>query len=400
MTMDINSRIDWHPGMEINSGILKLLDRQTYEINRQAISLILGMPASNFTKRGLRGRLNGTVCECHPAFVRRSIEIAGLKLTALLPSCRIVDVDEDVIVPIDSLEEDELYVAVGVSTEEVSYEVQDVPMKRPKYSYGIYTHKEVKEGDLMPIVRLYVEDGSLAIDQDYIIPPLFASADEGIMRWHGEMTEKVTALSCHKNLEESDLKYLLAKMAHFMSVDLADTNGRHLLPQMEKALGLLRKCLDAYLNVHGLSGEKPVEVAVPQLDTLNPSAFCKDVKKYFQYVENVLEIVIVVDRTIDFDTLKSQVRTELFEVLHPEMEQRLESMRTQLRQELLSELDNRIKQAVREACDELRMQIKDELDDELSASLHAALYQSLYDALYDALYVKMPKDNDDFMPLI
>ena len=93
--MDLNSKINWLPGMEITAQTFIGLEEKLDFQQRIAIRAALGS-----TRMGM---LPGATLNCEGIFVKNTYEIERLQCMALLPSGRIVDADEQAVVSIPML---------------------------------------------------------------------------------------------------------------------------------------------------------------------------------------------------------------------------------------------------------------------------------------------------------
>ena len=90
--MDLNSRINWLPGMEITAQTFIGLEEKLDFQQQIAIRAALGS-----TQMGM---LPGTELSCKGVFVKNTFEVESLRCMALLPSGKIVDADEKAVIPI------------------------------------------------------------------------------------------------------------------------------------------------------------------------------------------------------------------------------------------------------------------------------------------------------------
>ena len=160
--MNINSRIDWKSGMAISAQTFLKLDENLHNrlqvANRATNGNEFGLiPFTEFNNRG--------------GFVRNKLEMEHLTCMALLPSGKILHIDEKVTVTIPLVYGDEYYLACGFSEKKLEFDVEEVPFVRPEYTYGIYPLSELEGTDLFPVMKFKVNDGIFVIDESYI-PPL------------------------------------------------------------------------------------------------------------------------------------------------------------------------------------------------------------------------------------
>ena len=135
--MDLNSRINWRPGMEITAQTFKGMEEKLDLQQRIAIRAALGS-----TRMGM---LPGATLKCDGTFVKNAFEIEHLQCTALLPSGRILDANEQVTVTIPMLFGDRYYLAVGIADEQREYMQEGVPYVTPRYVYGIHSQEEIEQ---------------------------------------------------------------------------------------------------------------------------------------------------------------------------------------------------------------------------------------------------------------
>ncbi|MBQ5377671.1 MAG: hypothetical protein IIU48_04025, partial [Prevotella sp.] len=167
--MDLNSKINWLPGMEITSQTFIGLEEKLDFQQQIAIRAALGS-----TRMGL---LPGAILNCSGIFVKNTFEIERLQCMALLPSGKVVDADEPVVVAIPMLFGESYYLTISVGDGRTEYEKDGVPYIRPHYDYAIHTQEEVETNDVMPLMHFIVKDGVFSIDSDYIAPCLLMSGD-------------------------------------------------------------------------------------------------------------------------------------------------------------------------------------------------------------------------------
>ena len=146
--VDINARINWMPGMELTAETFSGIGEQLEFRQQLAIRAALG---SN-----RMGLVPDSPFICNGIFVKNRFEVTGFRCTALLPSGRMIDADEDVQVTIPMLFGNLYYLTVGFSDEKVEFEKKGVPFIRPHYIYGIHTIEEVEKNDLFPLLRFHV----------------------------------------------------------------------------------------------------------------------------------------------------------------------------------------------------------------------------------------------------
>lgn len=112
--VDINARINWMPGMELTAETFSGIGEQLEFRQQLAIRAALG---SN-----RMGLVPDSPFICNGIFVKNRFEVTGFRCTALLPSGRMIDADEDVQVTIPMLFGNLYYLTVGFSDEKVEFE--------------------------------------------------------------------------------------------------------------------------------------------------------------------------------------------------------------------------------------------------------------------------------------
>ena len=129
----------------------------------------------------------------------------------------------------------------------------------------------------------------------------------------------------------------------------------------------------------------------------------------------VLDKVVLVDNTIDYEALLKQAKAELYAQLHEELivkllEETKEKLITLVKEEMQNALaqqtqaltdyiNNEMKPVLME---ELRTEMNRSLklmEDDLKENLYERLYQELFEHLFNALYVPEP-ESERFIPLI
>lgn len=396
--MNYNARINWHPGQEITASTLRIME-STHDM-RQRVAMQLAMGT------GQRGIISGTELSCRPVFVGKEIEIAGMKMTALLPSGNILSIDEDPVIRIDkekitSLIEDdndrqEVYLTVALSDEQVEYEIEDQPFQKPLLLFTFCNKAEVEQSDSMPVARLIIEDGSLSIDSDYILPAISVSSIPQLVELKQYLHQKYVELTSHQNLETSDLKAFLAQLVCQPSSLGTGLQTSCFMEGVSQTVGVILTYLEGYMSSHQLSEERKDIPALQQVSILSIDTFINNIKEIMKAVSAALDICIVEDHSIDYDKLKEDLKAEIIGMVQPEMEEKIVALRTEMRDQIIEELDQRLHTAIDNMMEELRNKLHDELRDDL----YSSLYNALYTALHSALYQPLPTIENEYTPLI
>ena len=379
--LDVNSRINWMPGMELTTQTFSSLSEELDFRQQMALRAALGsnrmglLPGAPFLNTGL--------------FAKNKFEMERFRCLAVLPSGRLLDIDESVSVAIPMLYGDTYYLAVSLGQSSVAFEKEGVPYVRPQYEYSIATLEEVGSGDCLPVVRFHVNNGVFSIDPDFIPPCLLLTENPGFQNYTDRYIERLQALVNHANLEAGEgkralLRYLFRLKGYGLQNSLRD----YLLFLQE-----IVQAVDYYIATPNL--EEPPTILQPNL--------C-DVQQWMSWADNylggaasILDKVVLEDNTIDYEALLAQAKKELYEQLNPEL---YEKLLKQIKEELNEELGQRLTQSLTAYMEEtLKPTLKEALGRELYEELYEKLYRDLYDQLYNALYVPHEKE-DEFMPMI
>ena len=379
--MDIDARINWMPGMELTTQTFTSLSEELDFRQQMALRAALGsyrmglLPGAPFLNTGL--------------FAKNKFEMERFRCLAVLPSGRLLDVDESVSVAIPMLYGDTYYLAVSLGQSHVEFEKEGIPYVRPQYEYSIATLEEVGNGDCLPVVRFRVNNGVFSIDPDFIPPCLLLSENPSFQNYTNHYIDRLQALVSHPNLEEGEGKRALLRY-------LFRLKGYGLQNSLQDYLLLLQEvvqAVDYYIATPHL--EEPPTIPQPNL--------C-DVQQWMGWADNylggavsILDTVVLVDNTIDYEALLAQAKKELYEQLNPEL---YEKLLKQIKEELNEELGQRLTLTLTAYIDEtLKPTLKEVLGKELYDELYDKLYRDLYDRLYNTLYVPSAEE-DEFMPMI
>lgn len=337
--------------------------------------------------------------------MRRTYEMTGLRLTAMLPSGRIIDVDSDMQLEIPRISDDEVFVTIGIAKDrEYVFEQDGIPFSMPEYSLELHTLEQMSALDVLPLKRFTLDDGVLNVDAQYIMPTLSVGGDTRYNGYIDRYVESMTALirhqhmaddegwSCKRNLlhllfrlknisgmsATSDLTDLLQEIAHTADFFIVEEMGAGIDAMPEKVTRL---------------HDDPRRILTPY----NVAAFMQWLDDYLKALPLVMDQVQLIDHTIDVEALKAEIKRDLTEQMMTALDERLHEMREQLTEELTT----RIMETVTEY---INGTLKPEMRDELLALLRDPLYQDLYDALLAALSKLFDRPEvvveDNFMPII
>ena len=383
--MDINSRINWKPGMEITAETFAGMGQHIDLGQQVAIRAALGN-----TRIGL---LPGVPFNNKGAFVKNAFEIEHFRCMALLPSGKIIDADDQIVLDIPTLDDGKYYLTVGFGEGQTEFEKDGVPYLRPQYVYSLNTLEEIEEKDILPIVRYTVSDKTISVDADYIPPTIQLICDERLSTYVQRFAERLEALASHGNLVDG-----LGKRAilHYLFV-LKSYNLRTLTSEFIQFTQEIAQAINYYIVAPNTDEEQATVIPAPSQNDVE--AWLKWLDCYLGNTISVLDNVVIEDHSIDFDELKAQIKAELYEQMTPELHDRLlaeikDELRAELEQHLMDVLTNYIEQTLKPA-------LYEQLKEELTADLYQQLYDSLYEALYNALFVPTePKDDNSYTPQI
>lgn len=397
--MDLNSRINWYPGMEITAqtfiGMEEKLDLQ----QRIAIRAALGS-----TRMGM---LPGATLKCNGTFVKNTFEIDHLQCTALLPSGRILDADEQAVIPIPMLFGDRYYLTIGLGDTKTEFERDGIAYVRPHYEYALLTHDEVEAGDVMPMMRFSVKEGVFSIDTEYIPPCLLLTSDPRFADYVGKFVEQLTAITSHQNLEDGDGKRALL---HYLFI----MKGYNLKNSVHDFVMFLQEITQA-MNYYIITPNTEQPLEIPEPTQVDIQLWLDWFGNFLTGAVAILDKVVLVDKTIDYDALLKQAKAELYDQLHEEL---IVKLLAETKEELLKlvkeELQNALAQQTQTLTDyindtlkpslqqEFKAELKSSLavmEDDLSEKIYERLYEELFEHLFNALYVPEPED-EKFVPLI
>ena len=379
--VDINARINWKPGMELTAQTFLELDANLDFRQQMAIRAALG--------EHCLGLLPNMPFSCQGTFYTNTYEIARLQFSALLPSGRILQVDEPVNIAIPLLYGSVYYLTVGMGESTTSFEKEGVPYVRPQYVYSIHTPEEVHANDVFPITKFTVADGTFSVDNSFIPPCLLLSAHSAFETYRQSFAEQLRTLSEHANLREGDGKRSL--MRYFFQLKAYDMQSR--VADFIRFTHEIAQAVEYFIMAPNT--ESPVAIPQPSMT---------DVSEWFQWFESylngaitVLDGVVLEDNTIDYEALLAQAKQELYERLNPELyEKLLQQIKEELREELRQNLTDTLTTYINEV---LKPELINALSEDIHDILYEELYEELYQRLYNALYVPSPEETE-FIPMI
>lgn len=383
--MDINSRINWKPGMELTAETFAGMNRHIDFQQRVAIQAALDctrigiLPDAPFNNNGV--------------FVRNTFEMEHFRCTALLPSGRIIDANEPVVVTIPMLLGKRYYLSVGFGEGETEYESDGVAYVRPQYSYSINTFEEIDGKDLLPVVRFNADEGVLSVDPDFVPPTLQLVCDQRYRGYIDTYAERLDNIAKHEKLvdefgKRAVLHYLFILKGY--GLRMSTTDFMLLTQEIAQAVGYY---------IYSLNPQ-----ASPLLEEITPSQYDMEVwlkwlDGYLTGAMSVLDNSVPTENTVDYEKLKEQIKAELIQTITPELHDR---MLPEIKEQLSHELEQRLADTLKDRLEyALKPALYAQLRQELSADLFQQLFDSLYEALYNALFVPVEKEEEkDFVPMI
>lgn len=380
--MNINSRIDWKAGMAITAQTFLELDENLRHRQQAATRAVNGnefglIPFTEFDNRG--------------GFVRNKLEMERLACMALLPSGKILHIDEKVVVTVPLVYGNEYYLACGFGEKDLEFDVEEVPFVRPEYTYGIYPLSELEGTDLFPVMKFKVNEGVFAIDESYIPPSLYLSSDSRFQAYLEQLTEKTRTLAEHPNLESGEGKRAFQRYAYLLKS--YDAQGRT-CPFVQLTYEIAQAA-DYYI----VTSHSETPASIPTYSGYDIASWLEWLDGYLHNAASILDKVVLEDHSIDFDELKAQIKAELYEQLRPELyEQLYAELKERLYTEISEDLTIRLTDYMNQ---QLKAELHDLLSGELSEELYERLYKNLYESLYNALYVPTEEEEEEeFTPLI
>lgn len=381
--MNINSRIDWKDGMALSAQTFIELDNN---ISRRQQAASMAVNGSQF------GIIPYTEFKAQGRIVRNKLEIENLTCMALVPSGKILHVEENVVVPVPLVYGDEYYLACGMDgSAEKKFDIRSVPFTRPENTFGIYPLNELEGTEKFPVMKFKVNNGIFEIDDTYIPPCLHLLSDSRFEQHISRLAEKVSKLALHGNWEPGDGKRAFQRYAYLLSnYDIRTRTDSFIRLTTEIA-----QAADYYI----VSPNAETRADIPQYTEYDIVKWLDWLNGYLHNAVTILDKVVIEDHTIDFDELKAQIKAELYEKLYPEL---YENISNELNDKLYRSIYEEVRQKLAEHVNtQLKNDLHRILSEELSENLFEKLYRDLYDSLYNALYIPVEKEeNDEFTPLI
>ena len=379
--MDLNARINWKPGLELTARTFNGWDERLDFRQQLALRAALG--------NHRLGLLPDAPFSCTGMFVKNKLEISRLRCLAVLPSGRIIDADESVVVPIPMLYGSEYYLTIGISSGQVEFEQDTVPYLRPQYDYALLSMDELQQADVFPLMRFSVKEGVFSIDEAFIPPCLMLNSDERYLTYVTAITEQIATLASHANLEEGDGKRMLLRYLFL----LKGYGTQHSVQEFIELTEEIAQAIDYFIVTP--HAENPIQIPSPA--SCDQQKWLEWMKGYLAAASSILDGVVLEDNTIDYEALLAQAKKELYERLNPELyEKLLLNIKDELREELSTRITETLTDYVRNT---FRPELEQQMGKQLYDYLFEQLYLKLFDNLFNALYVPEPEEKQ-FIPQI
>lgn len=380
--MNVNAKINWQAGMELTAQTFIELDKS---ISR---SQQITHRISNGKQFGI---IPATPFSCQGVFVKKTLEISPLTFMALMPSGRILHVDEHVVVSIPILYGNSYYLGCGFGESTKTFDQEMIPFVRPESVCGIYTLEEIEANDLLPLMKFKVNDGVFSVDMDYLPPYLLLESDTRFRNHIQTFAEKLETLAAHPNLESGEGQ---RSLKHYVFL-LKNYNLKNRVQSLIQLLQEIAQAVDYYI----VSPNTDTAVTLETCSDYDVAAWFHWLEEYLHGASTILDKVVLEDHTIDFEALKAQVKEELYQKLYPELKAVLyKELHDDLRKEIMDELYISLSDYIN---GNFKREIYELLEGKLSEQLYEKLYKALYEGLYNALYVPQVKEEEEeFVPLI
>lgn len=381
--MDHNSRISWHKGSPINAELVNKMMALEQERQENIIKSI------SYSKCGIMPHEEFL---CKPVFCGRNLVIERLLCKACLASGAILDIDQRVELPFPTLLPGEYYLVAGFGKESQVFESKGIEFYKPIYEFGIKNLEELKQSDVIPLVKFHVSAKGVSIDIAYIAPFVICGSDERIL----ERLDHVVKLA-HDIANHPHIRFGIdQRTMQFYEFMLRNVN------RYDSIITLYARLKNYLLAQHfhvfqsnGREGQVPDE-----------SLFFLDINAFFDLLGvsqesalMLLDSIQPVDDKIDLEKLKAEIKEELKPVIKEEL---TAEIKPELHDQLVDELKTKIKE---ELMEEFRPLLIDKVVEEVKTrfeamrpEMHDILYRELYDALFADLKLCKPIEEDNFMP--
>lgn len=395
--MYYNSKIQWQPGMPITASLMQHQEDRLSNLQHLMVRTALG--------HGRFGVLPGCECNTTGSFVNRKYEMTGLRLTVMLPSGIVIDVDGDMELSIPHITDDELFVTIGIEPDsEYAFQQEGIPFVMPTYRLELHTLEQMQQMDVVPLKRFTVNNGMLNVDTDYIMPTLAVESDSRYMSYVSGYIDSINVLVKHDHMVD-DLGWSCKRNLIQLQSRLKNINGRNATSDLTDLLHDIAETVGFFIVEEMGAGIDEMPEGVMQLHQdprrqmtpYNVAAYMMWLDEYLKSLPAVMDEVKLIDHNIDIDALKAEIKSELLQELMAALEQRIQQMHDQLTEELTAKIMETVTEYINGT-------LKPELRDELFAQLRDPLYNDLYEALMNALggiaSRAVAEVEDSFIPII
>ncbi|HBJ76898.1 MAG TPA: hypothetical protein DDY68_03575 [Porphyromonadaceae bacterium] len=380
--MNINSKIDWKGGMQITPQTFIEFDKNID--TRQEV-------ANRVTNAGVFGIVPYSEFQCDAIFVRKNIEVSRLMVMALLPSGKILHIDESVSVPISAIYGDTFYLGAKSGGNKVSFNEKTIPFTKEEILYNVLSLEQIKKEGYVPLMKFYIKEGEYVKEDEYI-PPFIQLRDcARFEEYLKSFSESLKNISSHANLESGEAKRTL--LCYSFRLQRYNTNNR--VKDFIYLMSEITQSLEYYVVTPNVETPQPLQFP----DEYDIAIWLDWFGEYLKGASAILDKVVLEDHTIDIEKMKREIEKDLYDRIYPAVYANVtEEMENELREALVQEITDNITTYVNE---NLKDKLYKQLFSELNLTLHKRLYDELYDTLYQIFYV--PEKEivaDTFMPLI
>jgi len=381
--MDYNSHIFWQKGTPITSDLLNgmralLEDRQETFVRLMTYSRCGITPNAEFS--------------CKAVFCGRNLVVERLLCRACLASGKVLDVDQRVELPFPTLLPGEYYFTIGLDEKQHVFQSKGMEYACPEYKFEVMNFDQLKENDVLPLLKLQVSATGVSIDYDYIAPFLVCGSDPRILEKIARVIELADNIANHPHLQPG-IDQRMMKLYAFL---LRNINKYDSLSQIYTRLKDF--LLAQHFHVFQSNGREG-QVIEESLFFFDIVAFLDLLMVSQESAILFLDTVTPVDTKIDFEKLKAEIKEELEPVIKEEL---VSQLKPELHDQLYDELKSKIKEEVLVelrpiVLDKVVTEVKERFE-EMRPAMHDRLYRELYDALFADLKLCKPIEEDNFMP--
>lgn len=365
-----------------------------YQLTAEALNRMIDVFRS-FRSAGLKtvtgGRLGlvpGYGNHVRGTFVRDTFEVEIKDLMALLPDGNIINVDQSAVVKIPLLYGDVYYLTVYKSDEVIYFEAEEIPFVRNGYSFSISTYEELEQNCGFPIMRFVVRDGSFSVDDNFMMPCLTTDMEPRMKEWFEKLADAAAVVLNHPNLA----KNIYQAMFNYV-FRLKVIGDFHPMTQAYALLSELASAINFFILKPNV--DSPEEVV--KVSLYDPEKWFTWLLGYFDRAVKVLDGVVLEEEKIDLESIKQELRAEIYDHIQPDLEKMVNERVDSLSEALQTRVEDVLKDYV---SGKIRGELHDELCTELDAEIRSSLYADLYQALYSVLFVPKEEEDNSFTPLI